>query len=88
MVVYFLAAMDDKEEYLATTQFFFFTTGAYTMILRNINGIYTPDRYGDNEEDRLCIFVTFGNCNIIIVNRRHLVYTVYEVGYRGDADGR
>ena len=43
MVVYFLAAMDDKEQYLATIQFFFFTTGLYTMILRCVNGIYTLD---------------------------------------------
>lgn len=46
MVVYFLAAMDDKEQYLATIQFFFFTTGAYTMALRVMNGIYTPDLLG------------------------------------------
>lgn len=46
MVVYFLAAMDDKEQYLATIQFFFFVSGAYTMILRIINGIYTTDLLG------------------------------------------
>lgn len=43
MVIYFLAALDDKEKYLGTIQLFFFITGAYTFIFRVINGIYTVD---------------------------------------------
>ena len=41
MVIYFLAALDDKEKYLGTIQLFFFITGTYTFIFRIINGIYT-----------------------------------------------
>lgn len=40
MVIYFLAATKDKEEYLGTIQFFFFITGAYTFLLRVQRGIY------------------------------------------------
>ncbi len=43
MVIYFLAALDSKEQYLGTLQSFFFITGAYTFIFRIINGIYTVD---------------------------------------------
>ena len=43
MVIYFLAALDDKEKYLATIQFFFFVTGTYNVIFRIIKGIYTVD---------------------------------------------
>ena len=43
MVIYFLAAIDDKDRYLGTIQTFFFITGAYTFIFRVINGIYTMD---------------------------------------------
>lgn len=43
MVIYFLAALDDKLAYIASIQLFFLLTGGYTMILRVINGIYTSD---------------------------------------------
>lgn len=43
MVLYFLAAIDDKKQYLGTIQSFFFLTGAYTTILRAFEGIYTVD---------------------------------------------
>ena len=43
IVIYFLAALDDKEQYLGTLQSFFFITGAYTFIFRCITGIYTVD---------------------------------------------
>ena len=44
MVIYILAITgDDKEAYLANTQFFFSMTGFYTAFLRVINGILTPD---------------------------------------------
>lgn len=41
MVIYFLAALDDKEKYLGTIQLYFFITGVYTFVFRVINGIYT-----------------------------------------------
>lgn len=41
MVIYFLAALDDKEKYLGTIQFYFFITGVHMLIFRTINGIYT-----------------------------------------------
>ena len=40
MVIFFLAALDDKEQYLGTIQFFFLVTSFYTFIFRIINGIY------------------------------------------------
>ena len=44
MVIYMLGiAGDDKEAYLANTQFFFCLTGIYTAFLRVVNGILTPD---------------------------------------------
>lgn len=43
MVIYFLAALNDKEKYLGTIQLFFFITGIYTLVFRIINGIYTLD---------------------------------------------
>lgn len=43
MVIYFLAALDDKEKYLGTIQLFFLITGVWTLIFRIINGIYTLD---------------------------------------------
>ena len=44
MVIYMLAITgDDKEAYLANTQFFFCLTGIYTAFLRVVNGILTPD---------------------------------------------
>jgi len=41
MVIYFLAALDDKEKYLGTIQFYFFITGVYMLFFRMLNGIYT-----------------------------------------------
>lgn len=41
MVIYFLAALDEKEKYLGTIQLFFFITGTYNFIFRIIKGIYT-----------------------------------------------
>lgn len=41
MVIYFLAALDDKEKYLGTIQLFFFITGVWTLFFRILNGIYT-----------------------------------------------
>lgn len=43
MVIYFLSALDDKEKYLGTIQLFFAVTGAYNLVLRIYNGIYTAD---------------------------------------------
>ena len=43
MVIFFLAALDDKEKYLGTIQFFFLVTSLYTFIFRIINGIYGID---------------------------------------------
>lgn len=43
MVIYFLSALDDKEKYLATIQTFFAVTGAYNLVLRIFNGIYTAE---------------------------------------------
>lgn len=43
MVIFFLAALDSKEEYIGTIQLFFFITGLYTCIVRVIKGIYTLD---------------------------------------------
>lgn len=43
MVIYFLAAIDNKERYLGTIQTFFFITGSYTFFFRVLNGIYTMD---------------------------------------------
>ncbi len=43
MVIYFLAALDDKEKYLGTIQTFFFLTGIWTLAFRVINGIYRMD---------------------------------------------
>ena len=43
IVIYMLAiTQDDKEAYLANTQFFFSITGIYTTVLRIFNGIITP----------------------------------------------
>ena len=41
MVLYYLAAMEKKEEYLGTIQAFFFLTGAYTLAVRIFKGYYT-----------------------------------------------
>lgn len=43
MVVYFLAATKEKEEYLGTIQFFFFISNFYNLIFRIVRGIYTID---------------------------------------------
>lgn len=43
MVVYYLAALREKEEYLGTLQAYFFLTGIYTLVLRIIMGYYTLD---------------------------------------------
>lgn len=43
MVIYFLAALDDKEEYLGTIQLHFFVTGVYMLLFRIYKGIYTMD---------------------------------------------
>ena len=43
MVIYFLAALDDKEEYLGTIQLHFFVTGVYMLAFRIYKGIYTMD---------------------------------------------
>lgn len=43
MVIYFLAALEDKEKYLGTIQLFFLITNMYTLFFRIINGIYTLD---------------------------------------------
>jgi len=43
MVIYFLAALDTKEEYSGTIQLFFFISGLYTCIVRVFKGIYTMD---------------------------------------------
>ncbi len=45
MVVYFLSALDDKEEYLGTLQLFFFFAGIYTLLFRIYSGIYTADLF-------------------------------------------
>lgn len=41
MVIYYLAALPRKEEYLGTIQAFFFITGLYTFGFRVAKGIYT-----------------------------------------------
>ena len=43
MVIYYLAALPGKEEYLGTIQAFFFITGLYTFGFRIFTGIYTWD---------------------------------------------
>ena len=43
MVLYYLAAMDSKEEYLGTIQAFFCLTGFYTLAMRILKGYYTLD---------------------------------------------
>ena len=43
MVIYYLAAMEDKREYLGTIQAFFCFTNTYTLIVRLIKGFYTVD---------------------------------------------
>lgn len=43
MVIYFLSALDDKEKYLGTIQFFFAVTGAYNLVFRIFSGIYTAE---------------------------------------------
>lgn len=43
MVVYFLAALDDKERYIATIQLFFAITGGYMLVLRVASGIFTAE---------------------------------------------
>lgn len=43
MVVYFLAALDDKEKYIATIQLFFAVTGGYMLALRVASGIFTSE---------------------------------------------
>ena len=43
MVIYFLAALDSKEEYLGTIQFHFFVTGVYMLFFRIYKGIFTMD---------------------------------------------
>ena len=43
MVIYFLAALDSKEEYLGTIQFHFFVTGVYMLFFRIYKGILTMD---------------------------------------------
>ena len=43
MVIFFLAALDDKEEYLGTIQFHFFVTGVYMLFFRIYKGIFTMD---------------------------------------------
>ena len=43
MVIFFLAALDDKEEYLGTIQFHFFITGLYMLAFRIYQGIFTMD---------------------------------------------
>ena len=41
MVIYFLSALDNKEQYLGTLQLFFFWAGVYTLSFRIYSGIYT-----------------------------------------------
>ena len=41
MVLYFLSALDHKEQYLGTLQLFFFWAGVYTLLFRIYSGIYT-----------------------------------------------
>lgn len=43
MVVYYLSALREKEEYLGTIQAYFLLTGIYTLILRIVMGYYTLD---------------------------------------------
>ena len=43
MVIYFLAALDSKEEYLGPIQFHFFVTGVYMLFFRIYKGIFTMD---------------------------------------------
>lgn len=43
MVVYYLAALPEKEDYLGTIQAYFFFTGIYTMAYRIWKGFYTLD---------------------------------------------
>ena len=43
MVVYYLAAMEDKREYLGTIQAFFCFTNTYTLVVRLLKGFYTAD---------------------------------------------
>ena len=43
MVIYYLAALQKKEEYLGTIQAFFFATGIYTVGYRIFAGIYTKE---------------------------------------------
>ncbi len=43
MVIYFLAATKEKEEYLGTIQFFFMITSIENMLARIARGIFTID---------------------------------------------
>ena len=43
MVIYYLAALEGKEEYLGTLQMFFAITGGYICLLRALQGTYTAD---------------------------------------------
>ena len=43
MVLYYLTALQSKEEYLGTIQAYFLLTGLYTFVLRLIKGIYTAE---------------------------------------------
>lgn len=57
MVIYFLAALEKKEEYIGTIQLFFFVTGLYTCIVRVIKGIYVWE---------LVPYTLLGVCGILI----------------------
>lgn len=43
MIMYTLAAFEDRKEYTANTQFIFFVSGVALLISRIAAGIYTPD---------------------------------------------
>ena len=43
MAVYFLAATEDKEQYVGTSQLFFAACNIFNLVMRCIRGIYTVD---------------------------------------------
>ena len=43
MAVYFLAATEDKEQYVGTSQLFFAACNLFNLVMRCIRGIYTVD---------------------------------------------
>lgn len=68
MVIYFLSALPDKEQYLGTLQTFFFFTNFYALLFRVYSGVYTVELLGYTLIGMAAIFVGM-RLGYIIVDR-------------------